>query len=316
MSNDNSQQSSWYSKTYNTDAIISKLMSNDILNKNYDAEGFFKHLIKSIVNKPLLVKQAIYLELRDDIRRMSSVELLEALDKNDLLQLYMPKVTLLGKKVIADRAYANSLNLSMEMIYFLQQIDGEKNVIDLCYANNWTLKHFASIIIKSEEMGFVEHIRSNQIINVFKYLADELDLCTLLVRLNKITEDQLSFALFSLDEMKKNFDDDKTTVEDVLVRMNYITRDKINNILVLKKASELVFESTTNECSEEMEVMQENLDIIMSEKQQIQKELEAFKPLLEAKDRRIKELEEELSKYKELNATNKNPANQSIFKKI
>lgn len=290
----------WYGKSYNTDKLIEKILpGGELLSKSYDPGGFFKKMVTNIKDKPFWVKQAIFLELRDDIRRMTSVELLEAIDKNDLLQLYVPMISVLGKKILMGEHSELMSGITVDHINFLKSIDGEKNVIDLCYANNITLKRFSEIIILTEEKGFTEQIRSNQIFNVFKYLANDIEIGDLLLKLNKITPDQLSFASFTLAESQKAFDgEDGTTFEDVLIRLNYVTKDQLNSLLVLKKASEIPFEPITPACSEEIELMQENLDILVSEKQDLQKQLDTVKPLLDAKDRKIKELEEELQKYK------------------
>ncbi|MEW5820729.1 MAG: hypothetical protein AB1782_11100 [Cyanobacteriota bacterium] len=317
MSGPNSQDTPWYGKSYDTDHLIKKFIpSGDLFNKTLD-RTFFRSLLENITEKPYWVKQAIYLELRDDIKQMTNVDLLEAIDKNDLLQLYVPKLSTLGKKCLEDKGYAASLQLSEIMKRFLYQVDGHKNVVELCCSNRWNLKQFADIIIEAEEKGFVEHIKSNQILNVFKYIADELDIGTLLVRLNKITPDQLSFAEFTMNESNKAFaGDEETTLEEVLIRVNYVTKDQLNSLLVLKKASTIVAASEQN-TQADVEVLQESLEIITSEKQKVEDQLKEFKPLLDAKDRRIKELEAELEKLKaDLLKYQDSSGKGGIFKKI
>ena len=50
----------------------------------------------------------------------------------------------------------------------------------------------------------------------------------------------------------------------------------------------------------DMDELQETLDLITTEKKNlIEEQLQQVKPLIEAKDRKIKELEEELEKYKQ-----------------
>lgn len=316
MADINDDSTPWYGKTVDTDNIIKQMLpqtdflKTEFLNKSYDTDTFFKHMLIGIINKPLWVKQAIYVELRDDIKKMSNVELLEALDKNDLLQLYIPALSHLGEKIISDKAYAQKLNLSYDLQYYLAKIDGIKNVIDLCYENNWTLKYFSQLTIQAEEMGFISEIRSNQIINLFQFIADRIDIGTLLVRLNKITPEQITFANFSLSEANKTFDDDKITLESVIVKLGYLSQDRINSLLLLKKASEIVFCADPEEVSEEMEILQENISIMAEE-------LKNFRPLLEAKDRKIKQLEQEVQMYKEeLQKLQENPNLMNVFKKL
>lgn len=321
MANNEDTNNSWYSKTYDADTFLKNVLTNsaDVLAKTYDTDTFFKSLLGNIVDKPFWVKQALFLELRDDIKKMTSVELLDVLDKNDLLQLYVPTLSGLGKRVLQDVEYAKSLNLSVDMINLLQQMDGRKNVIDQCYTCCWTLKQFSSLIIDAEEKGFIQPIRSNQIINVFKYIADQIDIGTLLLKLNKISPDQLSFAGYTHQESQKAFtEEEDTTLEDVLIRLNYVNKDQLNSLLVLKKASEIIFENeavTESKNSLELESLHESLEIMSSEKQVMQEQLEQVQPLIELKDRKIRELEEELQKYKEeLDKYQK--ASKSIFSKL
>ena len=85
MDKANSQESTpWIGKTIDTDKLIKNIIpSGDFLNKSFDTDSFFRSLVSSLTDKPFWVKQALFLELRDDIKRMTNVELLEALDKND-----------------------------------------------------------------------------------------------------------------------------------------------------------------------------------------------------------------------------------------
>jgi hypothetical protein len=292
----------WYAKSYDTDSMIKKILPDGkLLTKHYDAEGFFKNIVESIISKPLWVKQAIYIELRDDIKNKSSLELIEALDKNDLLQLYTPVRSVLGHKIFNENDFASNNNVSPEMVNLLSHIDNRKNVIDLCYANQCTLKHFSELIIEAHENGYIENIRSKQIFAIFNYLAGQIDIGQLLVKLNKITPEQLSFANYSISEMNKTFEVSETnTLEEVLIRMNYIDKDRINSLLLLKEASEIKFEKLDDITKPDIDLMQENMDILTIEKARIEAELEAYKPLMESKDRRIKELEQELLEYKKL----------------
>lgn len=321
MANIDDKNSSWYAKTYDTDAFLKNILTNsaDVLGKTYDTDTFFKTLLNNIVDKPFWVKQALFLELRDDIKKMTSVELLDVLDKNDLLQLYVPTLSTLGKRVLQDAEYAKSIHLSDDMTNLLQQMDGKKNVIDQCYTCCWTLKQFSVLIIDAEEKGYIQPIRSSQIINVFKYIADQMDIGTLLLKLNKITPDQLSFAGYTHQESQKAFmEEENTTLEDVLIRLNYVGKDQLNSLLVLKKASEVIFEQDVVRQANnklELESLHESLEIISAEKQFMQDQLDQVKPLLDIKDRKIKELEEEIKKYKEeLDKYQK--SSKSIFDKL
>lgn len=313
----NNGDTPWLGRSYDTDKIFERIISSsEFLNKSYDPSQFFKNLVNNITNKPYWVKQALFLELRDDIKRMTSIELLEAIDKNDLLQLYAPKTSSLGQKLINEPSFAASMNLSPMALSLIKQADGNKNVIDLCYDNKWPLKLFAQLIIEADSKGIIEEIRSKQILFIFKYIAEEISLSDLLVKLNKITIEQLSHASYTLNQSQSAFDSlESTSIEEVLVRLNYIDKEKLNSLLVLKQASEIVFEGSNDPGSSlQLEGLQESINILASEKQMVEDQLQALQPLLEAKDRRIQELEEELEKYKiELSKCQKNT---SIMSKL
>lgn len=295
---DNCNTTPWYNKPYDTDKIVKGLMHDgSLLNKHIDAEGFFKDIIKGLVNKPLWIKQAIYFELREDIKSMTNLELLESIDKNDLLQLYVPQLSILGKTTLREGT-GDPIVLD-----FVRMIDGRKNVIDVCFENGWTLKNFAEMIIHAEEMGYIEKIRSSQVLNVFKYVAEQMDICTLLVKLEEITPEQYSFAQFSLSEMNRTFDiKQDASIEDVLVRMNYITKDQLNSLLILKEASVIEYNQSTSSIQDSQVILelQENIDELAFEKHQVELELETVRPMLEARDRKIKDLEEQLKTQKDM----------------
>lgn len=313
----NNGETPWLGRSYDTDRLFERIISSsEFLNKTYDPGQFFKSLVNNITNKPYWVKQALFLELRDDIKRMTSIELIEAIDKNDLLQLYSPKVSALGKKILQDASFASTMNISPLVVSLMRQADGNKNVIDLCHDNRWSLKLFAQLIIEADSKGLIEEIRSRQILYIFKFLADQICMGDLLVKLNKITMEQLSHASFTLNQSQSAFDTiENTTIEEVLVRLNYIDKEKLNSLLVLKQASEVVFEGSNDpETSLQLEGLQESINILASEKQIVEDQLHALQPLLEAKDRRIKELEQELEKYK--NELLKCQKNNGIMSKL
>lgn len=293
----------WYSKSYDTNQLFSPFISEDnILNKKYDTDSMFSRLVGEYLNKPLWVKQAIYLEMRDDIKRMSDIELLEELDKNDLLQLYIPTLTTLGINIVKSDNYATQFGISSEEKVVLSTINGQRNVIDLCITHEISLKDLAKFIIKCYENGILYKIRSNRIVYLLKYLADYISFGEYLVKTGKITENQLYEANKKVEEMEKAFGDTSDEgLVNVLTRLGYIQEDVINNLLVLKKASLLQLEDSLNGAptSKEMASLQESIDILIDQKNSLEGELEAYKNIIDAKDEKIKLLEDEISRYKQ-----------------
>lgn len=307
MTNINEETTSWMGKTIDTDAFVKQIIYSEFLNKSYDTDTFFKNLLERLLTKPIWVKQAIYMELRDDIKKISNLELLETLDKSDLLQLYIPIRSEFGEKVLADNEYIQSLNLSRDILIFLKRINGIKNVIDICYESSWTLKYVSQLIIQAEELGLIVEIRSKQILNLFNYIADNIDLGSLLIRMNKLTVEQLTTANCLISKESKTQNDENNCLEAILINLGYITGAEINNLMLLKKASEMLFTDEPQRPSEEIEILHENISI-MSEA------IKNFRPLLEAKNRKIKQIEAELKLYKQ--EMEKLQQNKQSFKQV
>ena len=258
-------------RSYDTDKFLKQLIPfTEILNKSYDTDSFFRSLIKNLTDKPLWVKQAIYIELRDNIQRMSDMELLNAIDKNDLLQLYVPRLSIVGVKIAKYVNNPQSVNLSDDILNFLKQIDGVRNVIDLCYINKCSLKFFAQLIISLEEEGYIEHFRSDQISNIFRYLADEMDIASLMLRIRKINTVQLA-KIRDKHESMVILNGPNFKLEDTIVSMNIIDKEFLSNLLVLKEGSDVVFLPAEDSKGLKIEQLHEDFQLMSAENNDVKK---------------------------------------------
>ena len=121
----------------------------------------FKGFISKIFRLPLWVKQVIYIELKDQIEsRLTQISPI-FIRKEDCFQLYLPKITFLGKRELDTKAK----DLPPNVYKFLE---GHKAVYDIIVADppyNFTQEQFEEIVslvfenelLNEDGMMIIEH---------------------------------------------------------------------------------------------------------------------------------------------------------------
>ena len=317
VENANNTKKSWYSKTYDTNALLEKVLpKNTILNKTYDTDSLFKGIVEDLTNKPLWIKQAIYLELRDNIKQMSSIDLLEELDKNDLLQLYVPTLTTLGKSVCNNDELAVKFNLTLEQKSLLKSVNGIQNIVDLCMTNNITLQKIAAIILKSFDDGFINQVKSIKIKYLLQYISGEIDPGKYLLKTEKISDAQLKEAQQKWEKLKDTFDDpEEQCLEEFLANLGYVDKSEVNRLLVIKQASTTQFDSSVVSSKQRTASLQQDIDILIEEKNSLEQDIQTFQDIIKAKNEKISHLESELKQCKN-NLEDLKKQKSSFFSKL
>lgn len=243
----------------------------------------FESLLNHLHSLPLWIKQVVYAELKGDLESSAARLTLEFINRDDTLQLYIPQITFLGRKELETKARG----LSQNTYKFLEGADAGLRVLDISIRNSWTLEACALELLASMDQELVSPPRSAIINGTAQYLGGRIRLGEYLIKLNKITIDQLDQALRTQKYIEQSIGE-RTGLAEVLINLGYITQKDTESILFLKEESkkkyvpDIACEEATlnmatsgkyNKLTKEHADMSQKLEMAMNENAQLREQL-------------------------------------------
>lgn len=224
----------------------------------------FERLTNRILNLPLWIKQVIFAELKSNLECSSARFTLETIHKDDALQLYVPLITFLGRKELETK----SRKLSQETYKFLDGCNRAQRVLDICIENNWNLESCAIHMLNCTDQELVSPASSALISGTAQYIAGRIRLGEYLIKLSKISIDQLDQALRTQKYIEHSIGE-RTGLAEVLINLGYITRQDTEGILFLKEESrkkytpdhESLDSASSSDIEEFKKIARENIEL-------------------------------------------------------
>ena len=233
---------------------------------------YFDTILQNIFDLPIWVKQALFVELKENLLEQSAFAKIDTTSKHNLLQLYRPALTQNGQKALKER----DVNLTIDILNFLQCVEKKFRVIDICQKNNWTLARCCEHISDSINMFFIEPIYSSQLACTMNFLAGKIRIGEFLVRTGKITVEQLDMALYSQKYTEGTLGE-RIQIGQILVNLRYITPEDYENVLFLKHYGEELYTMSFNDSIDDMNEHIKNLSVeinlLKKEKNQLRENL-------------------------------------------
>jgi hypothetical protein len=222
----------------------------------------FEGLINHILGLPLWIKQVVYTELKSDLETSSARFTLEMINKDDTLPLFVPPITFLGRKELETK----TRGLAPETYRFLEGAEKTMRILDICIENSWTLETCAIQMLMCMDQELISPPRSPVISGTAQYLAGRIRLGEYLIKLNKISIDQLDQALRTQKYIEHSIGE-RTGLGEVLINLGYITKNDTESILFLKEESrkkyvpDICYDGEDKAASEEVILKREIQDI-------------------------------------------------------
>ena len=197
----------------------------------------FEGMMRNMSALPLWVKQVIYTEMRNELEVILSKSTLDMFGPDDLLQLFVPELTPVGSKELDQP----SGHASQDLLRFLGYCRQHKNVANICILNRWTLEQANASLLQAIQHQMVHPPKSGIIKATIDYLAGITRLGEYLVKINRLTVEQLDQALRTQKYIEESMGD-KTGIANVLINLGYIRKEDSEGILFLKEESKKSFE--------------------------------------------------------------------------
>lgn len=193
----------------------------------------YKSFINKLIQLPVWIKEAIYIELGKDLENLLTDVSLNILRQHQrVYQFYKPKITFLGEKELKSR----SKRLSEQSYIFLECALKKYNIIEITLDNYWTLEETSLLLLELINQEFVEKPQDPIFYTHAMYFCGKIRLGEYLVKVNKITVDELNEALRKQKSIQETTDD-IVKMGDILLDMRLITDEDIKSLLFIKQES-------------------------------------------------------------------------------
>lgn len=193
-------------------------------------------LIRQLGTLPLWIKQVIYYQLRLEMEHSISKLTLDAFGIDDVLQLWIPDLTKEG----GQEATNPSGKLSAGALKLLQLCRHRKNIANMAIISQWNLEQTSVFLSELLQREMLVKPQSGIIVATINYLSGAIRLGEYLVKINRLTEDQLDQALRTQKYIEESMGD-RTGIANVLINLGYVKKEDTEGVLFLKEECKKAF---------------------------------------------------------------------------
>ncbi|MEB3287746.1 MAG: hypothetical protein VKJ04_09610 [Vampirovibrionales bacterium] len=194
-------------------------------------------LMKQISLMPLWIRQVMYAQLKLDLEHTLSTQTLEAFSQEHMLQLWVPELSKDGIAMITSAS--GDRNAPLMRLLHLTRF--KKDVANITVMNNWSLEQCSLYLKEAVERNLINRPTSGVILATIEYLAGVTRLGEYLVKINRVTEEQLDQSLRTQKYIEESMGE-KTGIANVMINLGYIKKEDTEGVLFLKEESRKPFQ--------------------------------------------------------------------------
>jgi hypothetical protein len=205
--------------------------------------------------------------MRHDLESSMSKATLDAFSPEHTLQLWLPEVTRHGQMELEQP----SGQFEQGILRLLQLARFQKNVVNITILNNWSLEQSSRYLLHCIDKELIAPPRSAVIMGTIEYLAGKTRLGEYLVKINRLSVEQLDQALRTQKAIQEAMGE-RTGLANVLINLGYIKREDSEGILFLKEESKKTFQANSmgTESTANAARLQQQLQHAMARIQQLE----------------------------------------------
>lgn len=261
------------------------MVKMDLLHK---AHTKYRSFVAKLFEMPLWVKQAVYVELRQNISVESDIDYIDKLQEH-IIQLYVPELSCDAKRLMTNLSKFNSLHMNQRK--FLNDANEGLSLIEIAQSNNWSLKECSIFLLELLNDGYVEPFKDPFTHSFVLFLTGKIRIGEFLFRMQKISYEQLDKAICA-QKYASDFDSEMKFTE-VLVNLGYTNHAEIEKIYNIRESADkkVSLVSDLYEKCDEINSLQDSLDAAVYEKIKLEKHIDDL-------NKKNREMSEELERYK------------------
>ncbi len=190
-----------------------------------------KNLLNNFIEKlkafPLWVKQVIFLYLYQDLKSQISEDFINK-EENDMLYLFTPELSYIGKTEMEERAKGFEPNL----YNFLECTDEGMPIMEVALNNFWTLEEVCKYFMTAVDADLIKAPIPVKIIAMAGFMSGRFRTGEYFKRVGKINVDQLEMTIRKQKELTDQ--GVKSKIAQVMIDLGYITEKDTKSLITIK----------------------------------------------------------------------------------
>lgn len=249
----------------------------------------YQTLMDKLLKQPIWVKQAIYMDLQQNLSACSVCSILCGPTYRPI-QLYKPILTTLAEKFFSP----DDKMQDEDMKAFLEACSKELNILEIAQVNKWNLVYTLELMFNAIDLGFVEEIRNYQTQYIGLYLSDKISLATLLNKLGSLSDETLHKCL--VIQQESEIGSTANDLNHVLVKHGGIDQSVVDYFYILKISARknlyMLDDSAVKE--EVISILRREIDTLLAKKSNTSELINYYKKEANKSRQVVKELSNKL----------------------
>lgn len=191
-----------------------------------------KNILNSFIEKlkefPLWIKQVIFLLLYEDLQSMLSEDFINR-KENDLLNLYVPVLSYVGKSELEERQKGFDPN----MYLFMEDLDEGLSIMEIALNRFWTLEEVCKLFMTALDAEMLKAPIPIKIVAMAGFMAGRFRTGEYFKRVGKINVDQLEMTIRKQKELIAA--GQKPKIAQVMIDLGYITEKDTTSLIAIKE---------------------------------------------------------------------------------
>lgn len=191
-----------------------------------------KNILNSFIEKlkefPLWIKQVIFMYLYQDLSKDISDDFINR-KKEDLIDLYVPVLSYIGKTELEERAKG----LEPNIYGFLECVDEGMSIMEVALNNFWTLEEVCKYFLTAMDLDLLKAPIPVKITAMAGFMSGRYRTGEYFKRVGKINVDQLEMTIRKQKELMDQ--GQKVKIAQVMIDLGYITKKDTESLIVIKE---------------------------------------------------------------------------------
>ncbi|PWL77931.1 hypothetical protein DBY21_04485 [Candidatus Gastranaerophilales bacterium] len=198
-------------------------------------KNIFDLYMNKLLELPLWIKQAIYVKLKEDIKKRNCAKILE-IKEEDLFALYKPILTYNGRTELTQK----NCGLDVNMYSFLNLCNADYSILEIALSMYLTMEEVAKYFIFCVEQKYLERPESDEAYAMAGFISGKFKTGEYFMHNQKLSFNQVQSALTEQSRINSS-GGTRLKYAQILDSMNLIDKNDTEMIFTLQEEAKKRF---------------------------------------------------------------------------
>lgn len=232
-------------------------------------ENSYSSFMENLYNFPLWIKQAIYINLSNDLKKYLSHDFISA-QQDELFHVYQPKLSGIGIQELTNK----DCSWDDDIYTFLECCKNNMNLVEIALAGQFSMEEMAKAFTFCIEQKYFTEDVPMLVSSLAGFISGKYRTGEYFIRAGKMTIDDLEKVLARQQELQEK--GKHVFIAELMLQMGIIKEKDMKSIMLIKEESSKRFVLEEDLAPLVKHSLPTDLDIV-SQKQKLQEENEILK---------------------------------------